>query len=891
MQFENLQHPVLADDGSWLAYSVWPERGDGEARFEQRARRGARTYTVQRGERPRLSPDARFGAVIQRPPFLDYENAPRDNRPRSGAVLVDLSNGNQTSFDEVRAMQFTSAADWLILEHHRPNDLDRAARTNATIGSPVTLVSLNSDQRLTIPFVRESAIDSTGRFLVVAISDTATTNNALHVYDLSADQPQPAALHTEPLGHFANITWDHTRMRIAYTASRLDTARSYAPGDAHIVQWSAPVPAAPVTRPDTLLSPADVHPDFRLRSRNALTWTRDGQRLFYGVMAAEMVAIDEEETPDDSLTAGNLYDLDTILRGVSSDVWHTDDPLIKTNEKQTWSRRKNHLYDGVIHLADRRAVQLATLEMPDIRRAHNPNLVVGESDLPYRKLITWDGRYSDHFLVDLQTGRAAQIREMARFSGQLSPSGRYYAYYDNEHWFLLDTASGQTRKLTEALEVPFADEENDRPMPSGSYGIAGWVGQDEAVLIQDKFDIWQFNTRTGQALNLTEGRAEHRIFRIRDLSENRITFAPDEELLLEMYHDRNKNYGFYSAQVGVSGTRQLLEDDALFRFIARAADSGHILYSRERYDEYPNLWLAEDTRFRRPSQLTTLHDNLHERWNWGRAELISWNDLDGRETQGVVFYPGDYQEGRQYPVMVYYYERFSQRLHDFNHPVTNHRPVTAQYTSDGYIVFYPDVWFDVPLPGYSATKSLVPGVQKLIDMGIADPAAIGLHGHSWSGYLTAHVITQTNIFAAAVAGAPVSNMTSAYSGIRWGTGLARQFQYEQTQSRLGVNMYDNHLPYIENSPVFFAERIQTPLLIQFGDEDEAVPWEQGIELYLAMRRLGKESVFLQYHGEPHHLRVFANRLDYAIKMKEYFDHYLKGTPAPAWITEGVPYRN
>jgi len=228
-------------------------------------------------------------------------------------------------------------------------------------------------------------------------------------------------------------------------------------------------------------------------------------------------------------------------------------------------------------------------------------------------------------------------------------------------------------------------------------------------------------------------------------------------------------------------------------------------------------------------------------------------------------------------------------LYDFNTPVTNHRPNLAQYASDGYAVFLPDIWFDVPIPGYSATKNLVPGVQKLIEMGVADPDAIGLHGHSWSGYLTAQVVTQTDIFAAAVAGAPVGNMTSAYSGIRWGSGLARQFQYEQTQSRLGVSMWENLAPYIENSPVFFADRINTPIMIQHGDADEAVPWYQSIELYLALRRNAKESVFLQYHDEPHHLRKMANRLDYAIKMKEYMDHYLKGDPAPAWITEGVPY--
>ena len=263
--------------------------------------------------------------------------------------------------------------------------------------------------------------------------------------------------------------------------------------------------------------------------------------------------------------------------------------------------------------------------------------------------------------------------------------------------------------------------------------------------------------------------------------------------------------------------------------------------------------------FGNPVQLTNLYEDLKNRWAWGHAELVDWLNADGKKVQGVLIYPGDYDPEKRYPVLVYYYARFSQRLHDFNHPFTNHRPVFAQYASDGYAVFLPDIWFDIGTPGYSATKNLVPGVQRLVEMGIADPDGLGLHGHSWSGYQTAFVITQTDIFSAAVAGAPVSNMTSAYSGIRWGSGLARQFQYEQSQSRLGVSMWENLQPYIENSPVFFADRINTPLLLQFGDDDGAVPWYQGIEMYLAMRRLQKDAVFLHYKGEPHHLQKYPKQ--------------------------------
>jgi dipeptidyl aminopeptidase/acylaminoacyl peptidase len=269
---------------------------------------------------------------------------------------------------------------------------------------------------------------------------------------------------------------------------------------------------------------------------------------------------------------------------------------------------------------------------------------------------------------------------------------------------------------------------------------------------------------------------------------------------------------------------------------------------------------------------------------------VEWKNLDGIPLMGVLIKPGNYQKGKRYPVLVYFYRFFSHRLHEFNQTVINHRPCFPFYASNGYAVFLPDIRFEVGRPGFAATKCLVPGVQKLIDLGVADPKAIALHGHSWSGYQTAFVVTQTDIFKCAIAGAPVSNMTSAYGGIRWGSGRARQFQYEQTQSRIGGSLWEYPERYIENSPVFYADRIQTPLLIMFGDEDGAVPWTQGIELYLAMRRLGKDCIFLQYRGEPHHLQKYANKLDYTLKMKEYLDYHLKGEKPAEWIIKGSPYQ-
>jgi dipeptidyl aminopeptidase/acylaminoacyl peptidase len=883
LKFEDIKTPVISANGEWVAFGVWPEIGDG--RVSVKRVDGSREFSIERGEQPQLTNNGNWAGALVLPPYIESENAGKD-APKPQLSLLNTSSGETELLEEVRSFSFSIDGSWVLVRHHREEEVSENDHTNSHLGTPVSLIRLGSDEKYQIPFVNDAVIDSTSSYFIYATVDTAGIDNGLYAIYLRQNQREPKKISGSEHAYYSNLTWDHGRSRIAMTAARLDSANKYRPFDASIVTWNLEE-----EEPETLLIPDDVMDGYRLRSNNSLSWSYDGERLFYGVMDADMVELDEREETSDSLTTDNLYQLDRILNDIEGKVWHWNDPQIKTHEKQTWSSRKNHLYTAVYHLADGKPVQLATKQLPVVQRVHHSGKTIGWSDLPYQKLRTWDGTYRDYYLIDLESGESEQFIEMQRFGASVSPGGRFAAWFDGNYWHLKHTDTGITRNLTGGITTPFFDEDNDRPQPSGSYGIAGWTEDDESVLIYDKYDIWQFNTLSGHTINITgnRGRDEQRVFRIRDINPEKETFERNERLLLTMYHDWYKNYGFYEARTGSSGVTQIMEDEKRFNIVAVAEDDGSILFTQESYSEYPNLWVTGDRRFRNLQKVSDLHDDLTEKFAWGHAELVDWYNLDGKVVQGILIYPGDYDPERRYPVFIYYYERFSQRLYDFNKPVTNHRPNLAQYASDGYAVFLPDIWFDVPVPGYSATKNLVPGVHKLIEMGVADPDAIGLHGHSWSGYLTAQVVTETDIFAAAVAGAPVGNMTSAYGGIRWGTGLARQFQYEQTQSRLGVSMWENLAPYIENSPVFFADRINTPLMIQHGDADEAVPWYQSIELYLALRRNGKESVFLHYYDEPHHLRKLANRLDYAIKMKEYMDHYLKGTPAPAWITEGVPY--
>jgi hypothetical protein len=934
MKFKSIQNPGISEKGDWVIYNTSSDRGNGEA-IAYSVNTG-KTFTIPRGDKPIITKDSRWVAAVIQPDAQELEKASKKEKPKPGMALLDNFSGEIISVEKVKGFTFSDDSQWLVYrlypeeekekekqkseekKEEKKGKEDKEKEKKPPETSPLILRHLSSGKEIRIEKVGDSALDPGSRFLVYSIHDPDSdgNNNGLYIRELKKNADQEKKLHGDPKAKYSNLTWSKKKSRLAFLfhknlqKDKTKTEETQKDKKNKTYVSTLMVWDGLKDKLRTAAANESIPRGWMLPRDNKFTWAKDEDRLFFGFKP-----LDEYQwthpRPQQKKDTGkdkeiDLYNIDALLEKRGVDVWHWDDPLINPNQKKQWDRYKKRVYLSIYHFPDNWFVHLTDMQVPELQVSENPDYALGLSDVPYRKEITWDGIYKDVYLVNLKNGTRRQIltRHETGFRPHnlsLSPLGQFVVYYKDKHWYLYNIRLLTTRNLTGSLGIPFYDEDHDYPSDVPGYGTAGWTEKDQSVLIYDKYDIWEFNTQTGEALCVTDnqGRKNKIAFRIPKPDRFRMEepepddkeeefYKKNQKVLLSAYSHEEKYTAFYKATIGKKGVIKLIDGPHRFNLLKKAKKAKLILFTRESFEEFPDLWVSNPD-LQTPRKISDANPQI-KNFLWGKAELVKWQSLDGIPLDGVVIKPENFDQNKRYPVLVYFYRFFSDRLYSFNEVTINHRPCFPYYTGHGYVLFLPDIRFEIGRPGLSAAKCLVPGVQKLVSTGIADPKAIALHGHSWSGYQTAFIITQTNIFAAAIAGAPVANMTSAYSGIRWGRGLARQFQYEKNQSRIGASLFEAPELYIQNSPVFFADRVNTPLLIQFGDQDDAVPWYQGIELYLAMRRLNKNCIFLQYNGEPHHLKKYPNKLDYTIKMKEFLDHYLKGEPAPDWLTKGIPYR-
>ncbi len=882
MKFKAIRGSIISHNGNWVAYYTKPDRGNTQAIIQSAIDTSLdKKYVIKRGISPKITSDGNWAGAIVKPDVIKAINAKKGKKPKSSFTLINLNSGEKFKFKKVSRFVFSEDSKWVVYK-----SADKKRSKNKYIGSDIVLRHLKTGAELPIQDVSEFAFDSLGTYFIYAVSTDDGSRNGLFYIKLQGFFNFPQAIIKEAKSHFSNLTWNNPKGYLAFIYAKQNKDKK--PDTCSLMLWNIRTKKAETIvegKDSTDLSSPE---SWKIPFINELRWTMDGQRLFFGFKP-------KNDTSETKITVkfndSNYYNIDTIRKEREMDIWHWNDPRIKPNQKIWWRQNKNRTFSAVYHLNTKKWVQLANLDVPEVEFTENPNYTVGYNDTPYLKEITWDGWYHDLYTVNLVTGYRQKVKERISTAGYISPMGNYLTYFNNKHWYLYNCRTESQMNLNERLKnLPFYDVDFDEPQAPPSYGFGGWMENDAAVLLYDQYDIWEFFTADSSYLNLTaaSGRANKITYRLKNLKHKRQFYKRGEPVLVYGYNQETKTRGIYRIDFNILGPEKVFGENNIISIIGKAKDTYKLLYVKQKYNLFPNLWVTDST-FSTQTKVSNVNPDMGD-YNWGKTELTRWVNSVGDTLRGWIIKPENMEKGKKYPMLVYFYDVFSKYYNRFFQPYVNHRPCFPVYTGRGYVIFLPDIKYRPGNPGFNATDCIVSGVRHVESFGYIDTNAVGITGHSWGGYQTAFIITQTNTFAAAVAGAPVSNMTSAYSGIRLGSGLARQFQYEKAQSRIGGTIWDSLSNYLNNSPVFQAKKINTPFMLMFGDKDQAVPWQQGIELYLAMRRLNKNCIFLEYRGEPHWPVTFPNKADYALKTLQFFEHYLRNKPAPDWLLKGVEYK-
>jgi Dipeptidyl aminopeptidases/acylaminoacyl-peptidases len=642
-----------------------------------------------------------------------------------------------------------------------------------------------------------------------------------------------------------------------------------------------------------------------ISKNRALFFNKSCDKLFFGIAQMPMkrdTSINDEEI-------------------AKLDVWNYKDDYISTQQlgMKSTMLKKSYLSYITIDTTSGQAInnsliRLATKEYPFIiiPKEKSGDIAYSFSNEKYAIQSQWDANsIGDLYFISIKDGSKKLIKEgLYANNMKASPDGKYLIWYDpqQKNWFSIELSmnSSEPINITKEINYPLWQELNDIPKMAPPYGEGGWSDGDKTFYVYDKYDVWAVDpSGKNKPISITEGlgRKNEYTFKLIRLDELQLPegtpgiknnpIKASDDLYFTAFDNKSKGYGYYTRsnkRGKLLPMRELImEPNFSLGYLNKAKKANVITYTKSNFTECPNLWVTKNF-FKTSKKLTDVNPQQKD-YIWGTCELVYWTSKDGEKLEGLLYKPENFDSTKAYPMVVYFYERNSNNKNVYRRPNVSRSTINVSYfVSNGYLVFIPDICYKIGHPGKSAYNCIVSGVEELCKNKWVDSNNMAIQGQSWGGYQVAYLITQTNIFKCAGAGAPVTNMTSAYGGIRWGTGRVRQFQYEQTQSRIGKSLWDKGglELYLENSPLFYADKVNTPLLIMHNDKDEAVPWYQGIEYFTALRRLGKQVWMLQYNGETHNISKRVNALDYTIRLSQFMDHFLKGAPMPIWMDKGIP---
>ncbi|TDW96471.1 S9 family peptidase [Dinghuibacter silviterrae] len=892
--WESIGERLISPDGQWIAYTVDIQEGDGTLYVTNPDT--SYRLPIPRGYMAAFTADSRFLVFRIKPLYTDIRQArikkkkPEDG-PKDSLGILNLERKTILRAPRVKSFQLPdkegdcvayeaepaggpkpkrplSAAD-LYFSRGDAADGDDAPAPKKPEGADLVFRDLNTGHEEHWQGVGEYQLARRGNLLAFGLIGRPKDSIVTRGFCVWHDEETDTILHS---GYdYRKIAIDDTGRQVAFLADQDSTAALL-----HFFHLYYYTPGTDSAQLLVSRTTGGMKVGWTVSENGDVVFSRSGRRLLLGTAPVA--------PPKDTTQA------ETEIAHL--DIWNYKDDYLQPMQLKDRDKELKRSYLSVYDLERKTFTQLADIKMPTVVPSDEGDgpLYLGITDFGKRIPLQWEGRtHKDVFAVDPVTGTVTLVRKDVDGTPTISPLGHYIAWYDmKERQYSTYTPKGGVRKISVGVRPLLADEQNDQPNEPDSYGIAGWTKGDSAVWVYDRYDIWALDPQgAGKPERLTSGRRNRDQYRYVLLDKEERAIDTRKPIWLDVFNDSTKYSGFAL----LNGGRPLY-GPYTFRRLIRAKGADRFLFTRETFEMPADLWVGGE-----PSSGGGLSSAVcisainpqQARYNWGHARLVHWTTFQGKKTDGILYVPEDFDPHRKYPMITYFYERLSDDLYHYLPPSPTPSALNIPFfVSRGYLVFTPDIRYTIGHPGKSAYDYVVSGVKTLCKNTYVDATRLGIQGQSWGGYQVAYLITATHLFKAAWAGAPVVNMFSAYGGIRWESGMNRQFQYEHTQSRIGATPWQRPDLYIENSPLFHLPQVTTPLVIMANDADGAVPWYQGIEMFTDMKRLGKQVWMLTYNGEAHNLMERRNRKDIQIREQQFFDWQLKGARPARWLTEGVP---
>ncbi len=922
LAWKRIQTPVVSNDGVWLAYKVVPNEGNAEVVLknlqdgkEQRFPIGemARPNPFEPGAAPMapvnthdvaFSDDSKWLAFDEHPSVKEGKLLKKQHKPLQNKVLlVELATGKKTEFDGIKRFTFSGERSSAIALHRYPPTPAGPAAAPAAPGatppkaddkpqgSDLIVVELATGNDLSLGNVSDFAFDKKGDWLAWIVDAQDKLGNGIELRNMETGTVTP--LDTAK-AWYKQLSWTEKGDGLAALRGMEDKRfedKLYSLvafngfGASSAPQKFVYDPAKDKSFPTGMSISPDRKP----------VWMADLSLVTFGI---HEIKPKEQKGKDEKGPGAKADASDSDKDSAKADdaearpdlvIWHWKDSRLQPMQQVQENRDKSFSFLCAWQPSEQKFFRLADPQVKDVSVQPEQKYAIGTDIRQYELESNLDGkRYEDIYKVDLKTGERQLALRKARWYMGPSPDGTHFLYYDDGQFFSYDLANGQSHNLTKQIPAVFYNTEDDHNVVKPPTRSLGWSKDSEYMLLTDDWDIWKVPANGGAAVNLTKnGKADKiRYQSIWRLNPDDKGFDLSKPLYVRVYGEWTKKGGIGVMEPGQAGVRMLHWDDASYTTLIKAKNTDTFLYSRETNQEYPDLYVADSTLANGKKVSDANPQQKNFLWTKG-AKLVEYTGARGNKLQGTLYLPANYEAGKKYPTIVYLYEKLSQATNAYPQPGFNGFSV-GYYTSNGYAVLTPDIEYKVNDPGTSSIFCVLAALKAAEATGIVDATHVAMHGHSWGGYQTAFAVTQTNVFRAAIAGAPLTDMIGMYNDIYWNTGSANQPIFEASQGRFAGGPWDNTEAYIRNSPVYHAKNVQTPLIILCDDKDGAVDHTQGIQYYNTLRRMGKPVVMLEYKGENHGLVKPEDMKDYTVRMKEFFDHYLMDKPAPKWWVEGVP---